>query len=1844
MRDFFSKALRWGGLLLIQGALCAGDVNLVQNGSFESDGNGDGWPDGWSRDDQRLHFEKDGQRKWIVEEKGNPEDGGVVTNSSPIPVKPDWEAVVLKCEMRVTDVVKGAENWHDARVMITFKGPDGKRVGDWPPVFNMSGTSGWQKFSKTYPIPSGTASIQISCGLFGTGKAEFSNIELIPKAKETKTAFEMDKGTGGKLPPSYNLLQNGSLNVDEFPGAKPEGWNVGDSRWKVGKGGGNAWLIVERDSGGGAGAGQSVRLDPLWRTLELQAMMRATDVKAGEESWQDARVTIAFFDADGKQAGGWPPSLSLTGTSDWKEFKQIYKIPEGAVEARVGFGLWGTGKAEFDELTLKVADLKGPPKNAKLPEGVKAEWDIAKAFREKTPTRERICLNGLWRWTPATARSPLPEAGWGYFKVPGPWPMTNFWSSKESQRCFPSPSWEGMNLHTVSAAWYQREFSVPADWAGRRIALRLECLNSYAEAYVDGLRAGEIYFPGGEIDLASQCHPGSKHTLTLFVAAIPMNEDIVSFGTSYDGVKSKAEVVRRGLCGDLWLKSFPAEARIQDVKISTFVRSKSLEIDAALDLKPGSGYMLSARVVDAGGKEALTGSSASFSADSLKDGRFAFSIPWRNPKLWDADTPENMYRLELSLLEADGKTADRYFQEPFGFREFEFRGRDLILNGTPTHLFFMPTDTPATSAASASYAQARESFQRMKSCGMNAVYGHNYSSTPGEHLSFSEVLKAADDEGMLFIMALPHVSDYRWSAPDAEKTNAYRRHVEAYVRMAQNHPSVVMYAMSHNYSGYGDDQNPLRMDGVYDPAPQMKQNVRNRRSQALKGEEIVKEFDKTRPIYHHESGNLGQAFTLNNYLDFVPEQERAEWYGHWAEKGVKPLLLVEYGNPFYGNWAIYRGEYKGRWQNFFSHPMLHQYFHPQWGAQFRGDKAYGIGEAEKESLRYEARMWRKGEEFPNYSYPGHGNAPKDIPNMIEVQAEHLRADWSQMRTWGVSAMSDWDLGLCWRASAKATLKDIPLPTDWEKLQKPGFSPDFLQNEAGIMDFALTTLPREDWELTPRGKEFMRWNKRIVAYIAGKASRFTAKDHNCSPGETIEKQLIVLNDSRRETAFSYSCEFDGKDVAHGSGKVPPGEQVRIPFRFTAPDSSSNGEFALKASVDFHNGETQTDSFAINVVPAPEKLAVSCKIALWDAEGETAKLLASLGLKFDRIEAGSDLSGYDLLVVGRKTLTTSNPAPDFTKVRDGLRVVVFEQTAEALEKRLGFRVQEYGLRRLFIRHPSHPALAGVKEDWLRDWRGEATLLPPYLDNPNPESYPMTEVNGFRSPQAWRCGCYGNLASVLVEKPAAGDFTPILDGGFDLQYAPLLEYREGKGLVLFCQLDLSGRKGCDASSEAAGIRIPVLSSVFGSSDREGCEPAAQLLASNIIRYAASFKPQPRLEGIYAGEEAGYAHLKKAGFEISRFSGKAPSARQVLILGPGGAKELGPQTAALASWLAGGGRMVGMGLGAGEIKSLPGFGDVELVEREHISSFFPAPSEALLSGIGCAELNIREPRRLPLFADGPNIRPFGDGALATAKNVSAAFSQVAPWQFDYSRQYNLKPTFKRGSFLASRLLCNAGLQAACPILERLKNPPESFEKGATLQNLMKALWIEGAGRSFLLSTFWKGFPAVKGSEPEGWEKTSFDASGWRDLSIPGVWGEQYKEFSNVEGVFLARLDFEATKELAQAEDATLELGAVDDEDTTYLNGVKVGSVTERTNPRDYWKAPRRYRIPKGVLKEGRNTLAVRMNNLREECAIKETGIDWDKRLKQVLEEHPDAARWMNGLYLELPLPDDNPYRYYRW
>lgn len=344
-----------------------------------------------------------------------------------------------------------------------------------------------------------------------------------------------------------------------------------------------------------------------------------------------------------------------------------------------------------------------------LPQGVKAVWDMGKAYRQTTLTRERLCINGLWHWQPAKEVADMvPTDRWGYFKVPGCWPGITDYMQKDCQTVHAHPIWKDENLRSLTAAWYQREITVPSEWAGRRITMQVEYLNSFAAVYVDGKKVDEIRFPWGEVDLTLVCQPGGKHLLSMLVVAMPLKGVMLSYTDTASAKEVKGEVARRGLCGDVFLVSAPSSASIADVKVGTSVRKWEITFDAALQhLDPSGQYTLRAQITE-NGHGVVEFTSRTFKTGDLKDGRIAFTEKWKPKKLWDLHTPQNMYHVDLSLLDAGGKALDTAHAVRFGWREFWIDGKDFILNGSRIFCSAVPLDNAQVSAALATYEGARE--------------------------------------------------------------------------------------------------------------------------------------------------------------------------------------------------------------------------------------------------------------------------------------------------------------------------------------------------------------------------------------------------------------------------------------------------------------------------------------------------------------------------------------------------------------------------------------------------------------------------------------------------------------------------------------------------------------------------------------------------------------------------------------------------------------------------------------------------------------------------------------------------------------------------------------------------------------------------------------------------------------------------------------------------------------------------------------------------------------------------------------------------------------------------------
>src|SRR5581483_12296745 len=168
---------------------------------------------------------------------------------------------------------------------------------------------------------------------------------------------------------------------------------------------------------------------------------------------------------------------------------------------------------------------------------------------------------------------------------------------EDCQTLYAHPSWDASRARTTTAAWYQRELTVPKEWTGRRILLRAEFVNSLATVYVDGQKAGEIRYPAGVADVTDLCRPGSKQVVSLHVQALPLRAVLLSYNDTNSARSVRGSVDRRGLCGDVYLVRKPASARIADVKIDTSVRKGELAVSPLLEgLRAKQSYTLRVKI------------------------------------------------------------------------------------------------------------------------------------------------------------------------------------------------------------------------------------------------------------------------------------------------------------------------------------------------------------------------------------------------------------------------------------------------------------------------------------------------------------------------------------------------------------------------------------------------------------------------------------------------------------------------------------------------------------------------------------------------------------------------------------------------------------------------------------------------------------------------------------------------------------------------------------------------------------------------------------------------------------------------------------------------------------------------------------------------------------------------------------------------------------------------------------------------------------------------------------------------------------------------------------------------
>jgi beta-galactosidase len=1186
-----------------------------------------------------------------------------------------------------------------------------------------------------------------------------------------------------------------------------------------------------------------------------------------------------------------------------------------------------------------------------------------------SPVRERTVLNGLWKCMPAVGpAADAPAGDWGSMWVPGSW-IGGF------ARKGTGPEWHtlGTDLHQV---WYERQIDVPGSWTGRRVVLDFRRVSTEAVVTVNGVACGEVPWPFGRVDITKAVKPGAKAELRVLVKAnAEQGEHELWMGTNAgQRLKASNRLSTAGLIGEVFLLSEPLGPAVSDVFVKTSVRKRAVTLDVEVTgMTEAETAPVTATMINATG-QAEQVFRGLLPLRALAVQRAELTFPWANPVPWSPEQP-NLYTLQLTVA---GKNIRDIYPQRFGFREFWVSGRQFFLNGQEIRL--RPTDLggsePTTIEGIDGYIKG------IRAAGFNIIEMRPVNHDQRGYSSQNRELwcERADEKGFLTIGDALDFGDYlaktvgkarrlAWFDPGVREK--YQARLDAEMRRYRNSPAVVMWSTLPNRYGHLQDQNPrtIGIRGIRFPLPDWAlQDVGYKA--AYDGLNVIRAVDPTRPVYSHAGDMVGDVYTVNNYLNFIPLQEREEWLSNYAEKADMPYMAVEFGLPL-GAPSMQRG------RNSFGNASKTEPLLTEFCAIYLGPNAYRL-----EAAEYRAAIVSKYGVEGKKEWSSFHNAPvmNQAPAFRELESLFIRNTWRAWRGAGITGgMVPWDV-------TSQVFKRVPAVDRKGPLFQPGLRGAYRGPMQDRLAYFLDTA--NGWEAPAPAQALIEVNGPTLAWIAGAPENFYEKAHSFRPGQTVKKQICLINDLPAEASYhlTWRVVLADKPLHEESadGTIGVASNLFLPLKFSVPEvirgDKLQGEIVLEATI---GQRTSTDRFPFRVWN-PD-VADLPKMFLYDPAGKTAKLLKNLGASAIAWNGEPPSKDRPLLVVGCKAFGAAKKAlaADLEKfVAAGGRLLVMSQDPDWMRKSHGFRMSRVVSRRVFPVMAGHPITAGLDADDLRDWAGAGSLI---------EARPVYDLKA-NTNYGWHWGNQGSVSCSMVEKPHLSGWTPILQGEFDLAYSPLMQLGYGKGSALLCTLDLE--------------------------DQAPVDPVAEILARRILRQAVGPDLPPRRKTVYLGGEADAKLLRSMGLLFDQ--GAALPAPETLAVIGSGAAVTAEQIKSLADQ--GGNVLIlfapaGQNLVGQRIENQDGF-----FGTSEFQSTFDTP----LMGLGVSDLHYRVGLAWPVLVKAGTVSAAGLISAQPSGKGTLVSTQLDPRRLDADKLPYLRFTRWRQTRALCQLLANLGASFA--------------------------------------------------------------------------------------------------------------------------------------------------------------------------------------------------------------------------
>ncbi|HAT10440.1 MAG TPA: beta-galactosidase [Planctomycetes bacterium] len=1389
-------------------------------------------------------------------------------------------------------------------------------------------------------------------------------------------------------------------------------------------------------------------------------------------------------------------------------------------------------------------------------------------------TRARICLNGVWAFCPAVGDATAIDAS--------TWGWIRVPGTWNGRRNLPGlvaqgsgAAWTGFDGAKLGKAWYERTIAIPADWAQRTVILDLRRISTDSQVFIDGRQVGATTWPGGEIDITAAVAAGREHRLRVLVAAVQTEDKVLNAMGVGQNTLVEAKLDSRGIIGEVFLCSRPAGAHVNDVFVQTSVQRKRLT--CAFELSGASAGPLEVVASVRAGAAPGGAEVKRFTATAQADGSARQVLS----TAWDWADPKlwdlaqpNLYTVHLAVR---GKGLDDTYAQQFGFREIRVEGRRILLNGSEFRL------RPTTAIPSGIYSSINGQVEAIDMA-IDSILEAGFTidemwpndETQRGTFTFRDLIcERADLKGLPLMASTRSASTVIRSWPPP---------------MRWNEPGVKQ----------GYEEAMLR---------EMRR-MRNSPSALI--------WTTTANVFGHvedqEPRRMGR-----NLDDPVWTAEADDWKAHMRRgqelcdlitkhDPTRPVL-VHQGGPVGDIYAINnylcliplqeREEYPSAWaeggdmpycaiefgtplhctmmrgRNGFGENVVSEPLVSEFCAVYFGSDSYRM---EAPDYRAELRSrYQKEQTWASWHFRPSLDASPAFQKLHEV---FLTNTWRSWRTWGITGgMIPWSNAHGYEAKLGRTAQAA-----WTPGRRGTFSGDF-------PTAAARPYSSDGQVLRPAGLTLHAVNGPTLAWIAGPEptradpGAWTAKDHLLRAGETIAKSAVLINDGRSEAPFTSRIRILGTDgTALGGGEergtLRIGEIRRIPISAVIPAASKPGQVRIELEAEIA-GRRHSDVFLGTVVapPAPAK----GRLAVHDPEGQTTAWLRSLGYECTPWTGAAGLP----VVIGRRAWSAGQlPGDPLAFVQGGGRLLVMAQDPQWMTSFLGLRLSSHVSRRAFPM-PGGPLGADLAAELMRDWRGSGDLL---------EAFPVYGGDDRRAPSGapyagWRWGTRGSIASGMIEKPHLSGWRPLVEGEFDLAYTPAMELDLGKGRVTFCTFDLEGRVSLD--------------------------PGATQVASRIMSQVTSAPLAPRLATLYVGDDAGAALLQTLGVVHARAAAIDATSGLVIV----GA---GVPDSAIEAALARDVRVLCLARRQAE-----GPLGLKLTRKDDFPGSLAVPAWPEAAGLSTSDLRRRCDGPAWLI-DGAGAELAGDGLLARVARGRgiAVVCQLDPELLEAdAKTYNRYTRWRQHRAIA-QLLANLGASFAADTRALI---PFSSEAG----RLPLAGPWQARFTAPMPSAVKPGELTDPGVSPAAAAAVRPDAgdAGWEDIKAPGM----LPMLANQDGEIVVRRWIEVGAELA-AGDLQLSLGAVDDFDITYVNGVEVGRMG--ADKADTWRTNRLYTLPTGLIKPGRNLIAIRIfdhfggggfNSVKKDLFLARPPMAPLPSLY-----HPDYRA-------DFPLGDD-PYRYYRW